>query len=123
MDFDKFLSAAGGFNVRLTMANQRFYQLEPNMLDSIFTNVTGVRITFRINHKDISNWKHLAEAGGIEPKSLASLPKHVAFYSIGEELPEIRKTLPLVRPGPRDRQNPSGYARRTATIGSRTKRT
>lgn len=89
--FDVILSEAGGFRLCLTLANQGFYQLDENILKAMSTNVTAARIAFRISPEDVSNWKHLAEPG-IDPKMLAKLPPHSAFYAVGDEPPIIKQT-------------------------------
>ena len=58
-DFDRILSEAGGFKLSLTLANQGLYQLDSRIKQSVFTNVNAARIAFRINHEDVSNWRHL----------------------------------------------------------------
>ena len=58
-DFDRILSEAGGFKLSLTLANQGLYQLDSQIKQSVFTNVNAARIAFRINHEDVSNWRHL----------------------------------------------------------------
>jgi hypothetical protein len=58
-DFDRILSEAGGFKLSLTLANQGLYQLDSQIRESVFTNVSAARIAFRLNHQDVTNWQHL----------------------------------------------------------------
>jgi hypothetical protein len=111
--FDVILSEAGGFRLCLTLANQGFYQLDENILKAMSTNVTAARIAFRISPEDVSNWKHLAEPD-IDPKLLAKLPPHAAFYAIGDEPPIIKPTRePLENPTEEQIKNAEIIRKRT----------
>jgi len=103
--FDTILSEASGFKLYLTLANQGLYQLESSIKQSIFANVTGARIAFRLSHEDLSNWKYMLPSDPdsydyIDPMRLANLPPYTAMFKIGKDRAEIRKApapLPPVR--------------------------
>jgi hypothetical protein len=105
-DFDSILAEAGGFRLSLTLANQGLYQLDNQIKQSVFTNVTAARIAFRLNHEDISNWKHLTptdpeKQGYFEAQKLATLPPYFAFFKIGSEEGLVSGTpAPLPEPSP-----------------------
>jgi hypothetical protein len=104
MSFDTILSKASGFGLYLTLANQGLYQLDARIRESVFTNVTGGRIAFCLNHNDVSNWKYLLpsdpeEYGYIDPIQLANLPPHWAMFKIGRDPAEIgHAPFPLPEP-------------------------
>lgn len=113
-DFDRILSEAGGFKLSLTLANQGLYQLDSQIKQSVFTNVTAARIAFHLNHEDVANWRHLLpkptsdnpQQPLIEPDELANLPPHHAFVKIGNEVGLIVPTPPpLPSPSPEQRDN------------------
>jgi hypothetical protein len=94
-DFDQILSFAGGYGLRLTLANQFISQLTPQIADSIFGNV-GSFIIFCISPKDATQFKHIAwVAGKWEdriPIDLTSLPKYRALYRIAGQKPVAKAT-------------------------------
>lgn len=102
--FDKILSKASGFGLYLTVANQGLYQLDTRIKQSVFTNVTGARIAFRLSHEDVTNWKYLLPSdpdsyGYIDPIKLADLPPHWAMFKIGRNDAEIgHAPFPLPEP-------------------------
>jgi hypothetical protein len=124
-DFDRILSEAGGFRLSLTLANQGLYQLDSQIKQSVFTNVTAARIAFRINHEDVSNWRHLLPHNSeqfpdritIEPDRLANLPLYTAFFKIGTEEGIIASTPPPLPP-PTQEQMTSAAEIRRATLST-----
>jgi hypothetical protein len=94
--FDTILSEAGGYKLYLTLANQGLYQLKQNsqVMDAIFTNVTGAWVVFRLDERDVSNFK--LKALPMDSKRLASIPPHQAFIKIGNDPPAILPTPPPV---------------------------
>lgn len=105
-DFDRILSEAGQLKLSLTLANQGLYQLDNTIKQSIFTNVTGARIAFHLNHEDVSNWKHLLpkrhddvpDREIMQPEDLANLPPYHAFFKIGTGEGSIAPTQPPLPP-------------------------
>ena len=89
-DFEQILSFAGGYGLRLTLANQFISQLDQNISASISGNV-GSFIIFCISPKDATYFKHISQQM-IPPVDLANLPKYHALYKIAEEKPLVQKT-------------------------------
>ncbi len=102
-DFDQILSFAGGYGLRLTLANQFIGQLDQNIRQSIFGNV-GSFIVFCVSPEDAKHFKHIAwtaawEGATPHPVDLANLPKYRALYKIAGQQP-IVKDIP----------KPAGYS-------------
>lgn len=102
-DFDQILSFAGGYGLRLTLANQFIGQLDQNIQQSIFGNV-GSFIVFCVSPQDAKHFKHIAwtsagEWGGQIPVDLANLPKYRALYKIAGQQPVVK-----------DIPKPAGYS-------------
>jgi hypothetical protein len=93
--FDTILSEAGGYKLCLTLANQGLYQLNPEVKDAIFSNVTGAWAVFHIDEKDVNNYR--LKALPLDSKQLATLPPFSAFIKIGTEPPAI---VPMPPPMP-----------------------
>jgi hypothetical protein len=88
-DFDQILSFAGGYGLRLTLANQFIGQLDTKIRQSIFGNV-GSFIVFCISLDDAKFFRHLTP----EDVNLAHLPPHYAMYHIGGRASVVKKTPP-----------------------------
>jgi len=96
-DFEEILSVAGGYGLRLTLANQFLGQLDSNIKDSILGNV-GSFIIFCVSQADARDFKNFAvEAGGTDA-DLANLPKYQALYKIAEAKAIVKKSLPPAPP-------------------------
>ena len=98
--FDTILSEAGGYKLCLTLANQGLYQLNSEIKDAIFSNVTGAWVVFHIDEKDVNNYK--LKALPLDNKLLATLPPFKAFVKIGTDIPAI---VPMPAPIPRPPQS------------------
>lgn len=99
-DFEEILSFAGGYGLRLTLANQFIGQLDSNIRQSIFGNV-GTFILFCLSADDARYFKHIAD--GVLDANLPHLPKYKAFYSIAGQ-PRMVKPTPAPPPAPKPDQ-------------------
>ena len=97
-DFEDILSFAGGYGLRLTLANQFIGQLDPNIRQSIFGNV-GSFIIFCVSPDDARQFKSFTAPE--PPDILAQLPKYRAFYKIAGQ-PSVVKNTPAPPPAPKD---------------------
>lgn len=79
-DFDEILSFAGGYGLRLTLANQFVGQLEPKITQSIFGNVSNF-VVFCISDRDIPHFRGLFP--DYELSLLPKLRPWEALYKIG----------------------------------------
>jgi hypothetical protein len=94
-DFDEMLSFAGGYGLRLTLANQFLGQLDVKLRQSILGNV-GSFIIFCVSPEDSRFFKHIAwtrgQLGEEVPFDLANLPKYRALYKIAGQDPNVKDT-------------------------------
>ncbi len=67
-DFDQILSFAGGYGLRLTLANQFIGQLDSNIRDSIFGNV-GSFIVFCVSQDDAQHLENIPNSEKAIPTS------------------------------------------------------
>lgn len=111
-DFEQILSFAGGYGLRLTLANQFITQLDAKIGDSISGNV-GSFIIFCVSPKDANYFKHIAwipgQLGERLPVDLANLPKYRAFYKIAGQQPIVKDTP---RPAGYSHQSHADYIRK-----------
>lgn len=98
-DFDQILSFAGGYGLRLTLANQFVGQLDDRIRQSIFGNV-GSFIVFCIGDQDIRHFKSIARPH--DPERLAQLPKYTALYKIAGQGDPVIKAAPPPPPFAKD---------------------
>lgn len=103
-DFDHILSFAGGYGLRLTLANQFIGQLDPRIRDSIFGNVSTF-IVFCTSPSDANYFKHITPIG----VSIAHLPEFQALYKIARQPPVVKPT-PAPPKGP-PQQSHADYIR------------
>ena len=106
--FDTILSQARKYKLCLTLANQALYQLDSDIRDAIFGNVSTF-IAFHLHDKDAVYFKSMCKPP-FDPKEfapstdlprfarsheeLSQLPQHQAFYKIGDESGVINTTPP-----------------------------
>ena len=90
-DFDEILSFAGGYGLRLTLANQYFSKLNAEIQGGIDGNV-GSFIIFKIGHKDRNAFAHIAAP--YDPDELLKLKKYEALYKIADADAVIKPTPP-----------------------------
>ena len=99
--FNQLLSVAGGYGLRLCLANQFVGQLDTVVRESVFGNV-GSYIVFCVGDNDTRHFRSIAYPH--DCKELANLPKYRALFRIaGDPEAAIKDTLPvpdLVRPSP-----------------------
>jgi len=111
-DFDQILSFAGGYGLRLTLANQFIGQLDPTIRQSIFGNV-GSFIVFCVSPEDARYFKHIAstpnEWGQTTATDLANLPKYRALCKIAGQQPIVKDTP---KPPPEARHSHANYIRK-----------
>lgn len=95
------LSEARKFGVSLTMANQFFSQIRPELRESIMGNV-GSKLVFRLGATDAREYAAV-QGGSVTESNLLRLPNHVLVANLlvgGEPTePILAATLP---PGPGD---------------------
>jgi len=108
-DFTNILSFAGGYGLRLTLANQFLSQLDSTIKASIKGNVDSF-IIFKLSPEDAREFRYLSDAyyrddrGNPLPLDLANIHKHWAFYAISGQTKVYAPTKP-----PRG-QSPVSYA-------------
>jgi hypothetical protein len=91
-DFDEILSFAGGYGLRLTIANQYFSKLTSEIQGGIDGNV-GSFIIFKIGKKDLSTFSSFLPPD-YPPDTLLRMPKYHALYKIGDDDSVIKPTPP-----------------------------
>jgi hypothetical protein len=91
-DFDQILSFAGGYGLRLTLANQFIGQLDSNIRQSIFGNV-GSFIVFCVSMDDSKYFKHMTD------HPVWHLRPHQAMYKIAGQWAVVKET-PKPPPAP-----------------------
>jgi type IV secretory pathway TraG/TraD family ATPase VirD4 len=106
-DFEDILSFAGGYGLRLTLANQFIGQLDGNIRQSIFGNV-GSFIVFCVSPDDAKFYRHIAP----EDVSVAHLPKYRALYKIAGQPPIVKDTPAPPPPPSRERIDRAEYIRK-----------
>jgi hypothetical protein len=111
-DFSEILSFAGGYGLRLTLANQFIGQLDSKMRQSIFGNV-GSFIVFCVSSEDARHFKHIARIrdswGAEQLVDLASLPEYRALYKIAGQNAIVKGTPP---PPPPPKNSHADYIRK-----------
>jgi hypothetical protein len=99
-DFDQILSFAGGYGLRLTLANQFIGQLDNVIRQSIFGNV-GSFIVFAVSPDDARYFKHISTTtqwteehwgDATATTDLSNLPKFRALYKIAGHPPVVMNT-------------------------------
>jgi hypothetical protein len=90
--FDELLSMAGGYGLRLCLANQFLYQLDEKIKRSILGNVSSF-IIFAMDHAETGAFKAIAHP--YDHTEIAKLPQYRALFKIAQE-PEasFHNTLP-----------------------------
>ncbi len=96
-DFAQILSVAAGYGLRLTLANQFIGQLDADIRQSIFGNVSSF-IIFCISPDDAKYFKHLTPEGVFLPH----LPPHQAMFHIAGKWSVVK---PTPEPPPPPKQN------------------
>ena len=109
-DFEQMLSFAGGYGLRLVLANQFIGQLDPNIRQSVLGNV-GSFIIFAVAPHDARHFDHflpepaewqkiLNEHTGVKEKKIENLPRFHALVRIAGKEPFFAETPPPPPPSP-----------------------
>jgi hypothetical protein len=98
-DFTNILSFAGGYGLRLTLANQFLSQLDSTIKASIKGNVDSF-IIFKLSPEDAREFRYLSDGyyrddrGEPVALDLAQIHKHWAFYAISGQTKVYAPTKP-----------------------------
>ena len=104
--FDELLSMAGGYGLRLCLANQFVGQLEERVRKAVFGNVSSY-VIFCVGDEETRYFRSIAQPYNCE--DLAHFPKYRALFKIaGEPEAVIKDTLPIP---PLTHPSPAAYIR------------